>query len=293
MRIYLLLLFLFLGTTSAEGEVVFSPSIDRRNVALILSDLELLKLFHFTEDTGKKTQKLFHMKEITSEKLYRWLMLRIHYFFSFDELSGKELLRRIVLWREGMGSWKTPYLRARNKNVIMSNVGTAIYIAGKSMNETLGLTLDVMKDTFSNIIPVFSPRVGIVKIGRGFLKDNESFYERTSLQKRFFRISSYFHEARHSDGRKKSLGFLHVPCPKYHDYAGKLACDNNLNGPYSIGGQFLKEIIKNCRRCSMRELEVLKLVMLDSFSRVIPTDHLNPRYFWDETPEGEIVGDGI
>lgn len=83
------------------------------------------------------------------------------------------------------------------------------------------------------------------------------------------RMAVFFHEARHSDGNGKSLGFFHAVCPSGHDFQGSYACDRNLNGPYSIGAQMMKEFIKNCDECSVSEKEQMRLRYLDSMNRVL------------------------
>lgn len=152
---------------------------------------------------------------------------------------------------------------------VMSNIGSAVYYAGKLKGMLIGL-----KIPGGDTLPMSSPRSGVIMVGeglfmpllkkRGLEGDNVD-----TAAYAYFRLSTFFHEARHSDGHGKSLGFFHALCPKGHDYENINACDRNLNGPYKVGAITMKNFLVNCKDCSIKELEAMKLAFLDSENRII------------------------
>ena len=58
-------------------------------------------------------------------------------------------------------------------------------------------------------------------------------------------------------------------CPAGSAYAGLAACDSSRNGAYTVAGQFLKTYTESCKTCSAGVREKLRLVYIDSFSRVL------------------------
>jgi hypothetical protein len=147
---------------------------------------------------------------------------------------------------------------------IMSNTGVLLYLNGKINGMLIGMNMPGLPK-----IPVTSPRVGILQIGRGLFSMGRTKNNTLELDSSLMRVSTLFHEARHSDGNKKSLGFLHAICPAGHDYAGYAACDFNLNGSYSVGYEVGKVVAENCAACTVAQREALRLDYLDSYSRVI------------------------
>lgn len=147
--------------------------------------------------------------------------------------------------------------------VVMSNVGASIYNQLKSLKKLGLVTVPGVGD-----LPVSSPRIGIIKVGPGLFKDRVSTSP-LSAGNTISRLSTFFHESRHSDGNGISLSFSHANCPPGHDYEGYYACDRNLNGPYTVGALITKNMLENCKNCDVKEKERLKLIALDSFSRII------------------------
>jgi hypothetical protein len=190
-------------------------------------------------------------------------------------------------------------LKKRKVQTVMSNVGAAIYLSGKSSNLPLLLRVPGV-----GRIPVTSPRVGVIQVGSGLFPelssgsssgsdDSSGFGLAPSSQaRRASRLGTLFHEARHSDGNGKSLGFAHAICPVGHDYEGFNACDRNVNGPYLVGAMLTYHLRNNCSGCSSREQEVLALETLDGLSRIIPTKEGFTPTWWNSAPEG-TVSDGL
>jgi hypothetical protein len=167
---------------------------------------------------------------------------------------------------------------------VMSNVGGAVYLLGKSKRMLVGFTLsDGTPMVFT------SPRTGLIQIGEGLflprLQIDPANLEAKSNT--LNRLGVFFHEARHSDGNGKSLAFAHAVCPEGHDFAGYSACDYNLNGPYTVGARMLKQMTEGCAECSVAEREKMRLRYLDSFNRIIKTRPAGPAKDWDSRPEGK------
>ena len=178
-----------------------------------------------------------------------------------------------------------------NKDVIMLNMGSFYYGEGKVNKELLGVDLGNL-----GLVPLVSPRVGLLKIGPGMFPDVGS----KKIQNAFFdifRAATLFHEARHSDGHGKSMGFLHEKCPVGHTYGGRYACDAATNGAYSIGALMQKNLMNSCKDCSKSTMAALRLLYLDISDRVLsPEDATDPGVNgsseaafgkdWDDAPEG-------
>ena len=156
--------------------------------------------------------------------------------------------------------------------LMMLNIGGGLYVTAKEKG-----VLAVMKLEGVGDISITSPRVGILEIGDGMFIQTPTA-DQVALN--IFRLSILFHEARHSDGNGKSTAFFHAVCPAGNDYAGVNACDRNVNGPYTVGGTVLKNLLDSCVDCSAEGREKLRLNYLDTQSRIIGGDA------WDDAPEG-------
>jgi hypothetical protein len=153
---------------------------------------------------------------------------------------------------------------------IMSNVGSSIYLTGKTNGILLGINMPGLGK-----IPVTSPRVGLLKIGKGLFRMGRT-KNTFDIDNSLMRVSTLFHEARHSDGNKKSTGFLHTVCPADHEYAGFYACDFSINGAYSVSFYVGQAMAENCAKCTVAQREALRLDYLDSLSRVITRQEVAP-----------------
>jgi len=151
--------------------------------------------------------------------------------------------------------------------MIMANLGSAFYLTGRMHSSLSMLFLPGLPP-----LPVTSARIGVIQIGEGlFLPRFQPNPENPgSLSNSLFRLFTYFHEARHSDGNRKTLAFGHALCPEGHDYAKSHACDRNANGPYSVeanlGRALTNTYVKDMPRA---EWNMLRMYYLDAFNRVI------------------------
>ena len=172
-------------------------------------------------------------------------------------------------------------------NIVMANMGTAVYAMGKRDGQLLTVNVPGI-----GYVSVTSPRTGILEIGPGMFPEWSQGVQESVIN--IFRIATLFHEARHSDGNGKSLGFMHFKCPPGHDYAGQYACDVGLNGAYTVGAMLFKNLMNTCTDCTPGSMATLRFLYRDVASRIIDPAKaprgLSPQApagaDWDDAPEG-------
>jgi hypothetical protein len=266
--------------TDESGRFVVAGNVPKNQSKLLLQDLQHLHALSM-RSTDEELLQLMELNEANAGTLSQWLAARVQY------VVGEELdLEKAVYLAAERHPYENPSLMPElelpsgarpfmepaggTKPVtVMSNLGTALYTVGKMQGVLIGFRVPG-----SSSVSISSPRTGIIQIGEGhFLPMMKRFglpgANLESEAYKLFRLATLFHEARHSDGHGKSLGFAHALCPAGHDYAGTNACDRNLNGPYTVGALITRNLLQNCATCSAAEKEALKLEALDSFSRVI------------------------
>jgi len=156
--------------------------------------------------------------------------------------------------------------------ILMMNIGGAVYVAGKKIQTLLGMKLNGL-----GTVSMTSPRVGVLEIGNGIFDD---LVQDDPATQNIYVLGVLFHEARHSDGNKTSAGFLHAVCPQGHDYEGIAACDMAKNGAYHVGAMMMKALTASCTDCTIAGKQQLALVYLDNENRLIGNQT------WDDAPEG-------
>jgi hypothetical protein len=305
-----------LSLTSAYAEkldITLSNSIDLDMRTKIDKDLKNLDSMIFYKTVEPRTLKVMGLLSLSSHTLSRWLGQRVNYIISDESDSTADLLtmKNIFISQNGVdfpNSEILPYsldvssrfhknlAETSNSNngsqasmIVMSNLGTALYMDGKDSNTIYGMNIVSSKTLENKKVIIKSPRAGIIQIGEGLFSPDLTINESNAdaISNSILRLSVFFHEARHSDGNGKSLGFYHANCPKTHDYADQPACDENLNGPYAVGTLVLKEMVKNCSlHCNEAEKETLKTIIVDFYSRIIDKTHKGEKSTdWDATPE--------
>lgn len=258
-------------------DIFLSKRIDKDQRKTLARDLDQLKSMRFSSAADPLTLKVMELEDINTTSLLDWLSDRVSVVIEdvpVDRLKLKA--KRFSNYpRNAEPTIEKPLVApptsGGSKGVtVMSNIGTALYFAGKSSQQLF--TLKVKSGFLSSrSYEIQSPRTGIIQIGEGLFlkkylmnKENE-----LAMANSLGRMAVFFHEARHSDGSGESLGFFHAVCPTGHDFAGVHACDRNLNGPYTVGAQIIKEFINNCEQCSVSEKEQMRLRYLDSLNRVL------------------------
>ncbi|MBC7714388.1 MAG: hypothetical protein H7177_13670 [Rhizobacter sp.] len=271
-------------------------------------DMNILDNFKFSSNTEARTLAIMGVSTLNAQTAGDWLNTRVNYVIEENALSTLKLLlkKTIQVEREGVSfpnAGILPYsldpqnnastlFDAKNNEdgvVVMSNIGSGLYMAGKNDGKVYALKVSRGLLKKATKVVVESPRAGIIQIGEGlFMKEITVNNDNpNSIANSINRLGTFFHEAKHSDGNGSSLGFAHSKCPTGHDLAGAYACDENENGPYSIGAAMTKEMLKSCDdTCTPREKEILKVIILDSESRVMHTTRRgSPATDWDSTPE--------
>jgi hypothetical protein len=300
----LVLLILLTATNLAHAtNIVLSKSIKTKLSERIESDLNLLNNFKF-KNADPETLKMLGLSALTAETAAQWLEERVSYIVEENALSFFKLrLKKVIsIERENVTFPNqkiqpfslTDTLTEDNTSeghgvTIMSNLGAAIYLGGKSERKVYNIKVSrgLLKKSLK--IAVESPRAGIIQVGEGLFSVDYTINNANpaSLANSINRLSAFFHEARHSDGNGKSLTFAHAICPPGHDLENLPACDEGLNGPYAIETAIVKEMIKsNENTLTEREKETLTLIMLDHQNRILTTTNQGrPATNWDPTPE--------
>jgi hypothetical protein len=237
---------------------------------------------------------IMKIKTVEPQSLNGWLQDRVQFLLAENFPINESRLSPVLI--PGFEFPKTPLpetfqsleqtaraSEAQKGHVVMTNIGTAIYAMGKQIGFPLEADLRGIGK-----VAVTSPRTGIIQIGEGLFNDKLfNGIDREATSRKSFRLSTFFHEARHSDGNGKSLGFFHSACPPGHTYEGQSACDASINGPYMIGALTTLYFLKSCTNCSEAEKELLSLMTYDDFSRVTSGLDASKAQVWDEKPEGK------
>lgn len=213
-----------------------------------------------------------------NDAMLSWLKSRVNYVVgeSFD-LQGN--LKVVKNFQTYPNSTENPTIETptggtgggSNVKTVMSNIGAAVYYAGKDGRSLLGLNIPGYGTQTIN-----SPRAGVIKVGEGlFTKGKHTrALPDSSIVHRLSRLTTFFHEARHSDGNGRHLGFFHGICPRGHEFAGYAACDKNRNGPYTVGYLTISAFKANCERsgeCNGAEIGAMNALAADALNRVLTT----------------------
>lgn len=207
-----------------------------------------------------------------------WLEERVQYILTPRTSSSKIVNVRKNHRFENPGVFPPAFLGedtvAAKGKLVMANLGVIFYLQDKKKGELRGLLADGI-----GTVQFTSPRAGVLMIDAGLLGVVPADYPNAV---KVFQLSTLLHEARHSDGNRQTTGFLHAKCPESHRYAKQFACDDNLNGPYTIDALATKTMMESCQGCTDEEIGILRMQYLDFENRVLPGATLN----WDDAPEG-------
>lgn len=300
------------ATTASASDIMLSKSIKSDLRHKIERDMNLIESFKFQSEASKETLKVMEMKSLNAQTATDWLNKRVNYIVSENALSVFNLLVKRIIFVDQKdvdfpNAEVIPYSmdklivknyveKLNNESAaegegftVMSNIGTALYLGGKNERQVYGMKISRGLLKKAEKVAVTSPRTGIIQIGEGLFAPELTVNndDQDALANSIFRLGTFFHEARHSDGNGKSLGFMHTLCPAGHDYAGQAACDENLNGPYTVGALMMAEMSKACEsNCSEKDKQTLKLMVLDSASRILTKTHKGEASsVWDASPE--------
>lgn len=303
----LILASLLATTTLAQAnDIVLSEKIKNGLMKKIERDMSILDNLKFQE-ANPRTLEVMGLTALNTNTASKWLNDRVNYVIEENALSiFKLLVKRAIYVEQDSVAYPNGNVLPYSQNpanqflakdfvakeegmVVMSNMGAALYMGGKSEKKLYGMKVSrgLLKKQIK--VTIDSPRAGVIQVGEGLFDprltvnpENEK-----SMANSLNRLATFFHEARHSDGNGVSLAFAHSKCMAGHDMEGQYACDENLNGPYTVGAVMMTEMIKSCdETCSPRDVEVLKAIALDSASRIIHTTRKGvPATDWDAAPE--------
>lgn len=248
------------------------------------------------DSSSEKLMKLMKISDVHPETLQKWMEERVHVVIDEKTHPSSDLVYTDSTLAYPEADQLPNILEDEKLNmekddaqVMMSNMGVAAYLEGKVKKKLGKLILAGIGE-----IPVMSPRVGLLQIGAGLFADEGKNLQNVLLAA--VRAKTLFHEARHSDGHGKTVGFLHTKCPSGHDYANMYACDASKNGPYMIGAEMLKGFLEACQySCTELTKTALKVTYFDNLDRVLskyqlPSDTREYKVGtdWDDTPESIV-----
>ncbi len=280
------------------NHMLFESSVSGERVAALNESIS--SIYQVTLDPSEvdviSMARMMKVDDVRPEALQQWLEKRVSYVVNdgFDIQAHASLA-------DGTANYPFPNdvpdaIKGKLKKnvdgsidaqVIMLNIGAISYFLGKYVHRLVNLSLDGI-----GVVPLVSPRIGLLEIGPGMFPDMQGKKVQNILLD-IFRAGILFHEARHSDGHGVGLGFMHAVCPPGSDYAGINACDASTNGPYTIGSMMQKNLMKACgSRCTEHTMTVLELYYLDLSDRLVTSFNVpgtsagaEAGTAWDDAPE--------
>ncbi len=303
-----LCLFSYYIHSSIYGNFLYSKKIPLYQIKTLEKDLsafEKFNIYHFGREEDDELLKIFNLTDLNSYNLKKWLHKRVSIILDSD--PSYRFYYPFVVESLNQRYPKTPFPAKKftkqrgdhsqhsmstDKLKIMNNVGAKLYFYGKKNHSLISINPKLVSianngrrdRVFSKTFFITSPRNGLIQLEKDFFTYSYNIFKNEGPGAQIFRLSVLFHEARHSDGNGKHLAFFHYYCPKDHLYAGQGACDNNTNGPYSVGAHVIRKLTERCSSCTSREREILKMKYLDNLSRIIVDDN-GEETFWDEESE--------
>jgi hypothetical protein len=242
------------------GDIVMDDSVPSDQAELLVADLGKLN-FSFPDTYG---QDIMDISDFQSATMRAWLNERI------SRVVGESFQADLGVVRSGQRYSSLGFAAGldANSNVktVMSNLGGAIYLQGKSEQTLYSVELG------GQSVTVDTPRVGIIKIGEGLFTVNRvKSSDLSAPVNSYLRLATLFHEARHSDGSGSDVAMPHVKCPS-GDYAGSYACDTRTNGPYEVGKLMLQRFASACKsfqECSEAEQRSMEATIADYDTRTL------------------------
>lgn len=289
------------ASLAQANDIVLSEKIKTSYLKKIEKDMNVLDNLKF-KDVNPRTLEVMGLTDLNTNTASKWLNDRVNYVVEENALTiFKLLIKRVIYVEQDSVAYpngnvlpysqdpKNQFINDEKGMVVMSNLGAGLYMGGKAERKLYGMKVSrgLLKKQIK--VTIDSPRAGVIQVGEGLfdpgLTVNSS--NENSMANNINRLATFFHEARHSDGNGSSLAFAHSKCPAGHELGGMYACDENLNGPYTVGALMMTEMIKLCdETCSPTDVEVLKVQALESAGRVLKTTYKGvPAVNWDATPE--------
>ncbi len=265
---------LFFSVASAADSLRFSKNISNEQKSLLQKDLTQFENLSAKETDPEFRRVLGLSGAVTPTLLLNWLSLRVKFIVSekFDLTKAVRFSRSIVHYPFpelvpdpvlSLTDLQVENDQRSERGMNLKNIGSSLYVLGKFSGQKIAVTIPGQGE-----ISVRSPRVGIIQAGEALFKSLRGSLDLRSPENMFVRLERLFHEARHSDGNGKNIGFAHSLCPAGHLYAGAAVCDFSLNGAYSVSAYWGKYFTENCLSCTVAQKEAMRLYYLDSYSRI-------------------------
>jgi hypothetical protein len=285
-----------LSSLSQARSLQFSTGVTPKQIAQLNTDLSVKT----TLPDEVNTERVMGISSLSDAALKQWLSQRIGYVVGENDVEDVGGIQKFKYPDKIFPDFEMPKKGVPTHHagprgpasvtesgdtptVVMANIGTSYYYTGKYKDILVGYRF---KSTAGEqIVPVLSPRVGILKVGEGLFE--VPYPEKpNSIVNTWYRLITLYHEAHHSDGNGKSLGFPHAVCPEGHEYYNYNACDREVNGAYGVEAFLLRQVMLNCvanKTCDASEAELLGRMVNDAASRLLARNFLDPR------PEGITV----
>lgn len=242
-------------------------------------DFKRIERFDLTTNTANDSslKNLLEVQDLSGATLSAWLKARVRYLLSPD-LSNYRVGTLDASSRSLYVSRLPGLDEAETENMAAAMMGTRLYEIGKTLRAQDPNVDYLMIEVNNTWVHLNTQRNGVMQIGPALFDpkfmpnpSNPGAYANTAV-----RVETLFHEARHADGNEVSgsFGFYHSICPAgsgvAREFVDKAACDDNANGPYTVGAQIVKAYLAKCGElCSAQDRSVLQAFMLDSLSRVV------------------------
>jgi hypothetical protein len=259
--------------------MVFDRRVSETARTALTRDLARVERFDLTTGTDNDAllKEILELPELSGGTLSTWLKARVRYMLNPD-IS----LYRVGFVMAGSRSFQVTQLAGSSedetRNVAAVMAGTALYSYGKSMRSRFPQINYLIVEVNDSWVHLNTQRNGVMQLGPALFNPDfmpnpqqPAAYANTAV-----RVDTLFHEARHADGNSVagSLGFMHTLCPSgagvAPEFVNQPACDDNANGPYTVGSRILKAYIQKCGDlCSARDKTILQSFYLDSVSRVV------------------------
>jgi hypothetical protein len=243
---------------------------------------DFMRIERFDLSTGSENdavlKALLQVQDLKGATMSSWLKERVRYLLNSDlSLYRVSKVSSATQSFEIFAQQESKDIQA-GRNVAAIMVGAGLYKYSKDLRrQTRGVDY-LMIEVNDSWVHANTQRNGVMQIGPALFDPNfqANPLNAASYANTAQRVDTLFHEARHADGNEVSgsLGFLHTECPTgagiAEEMVGKPACDDNANGPYTVGARILKAYLQKCGGlCSVKDKSVLESFYLDSLSRVV------------------------
>lgn len=278
--------------------MTFHEDLEGAEKKFIVNDLKWLQGLKLKSSTLKSASVILGQEILSGQDLHDWLLTRVRRLtYSVSEFDyelksiNPDVKIKYPLADQGP-QLETPWGSTFNLPTTgpdrirryANNISSSVYGEAKGYQEHL--KIDDIPGL--GVVQINSPRTGIININFALFDPN--FYghpvSNDSLAARIFRLSTLFHEARHSDGQGVSLSFPHSLCPKGHRFEGLASCDETKNGSYAVG-RVVMQILLDSTELDANEKEFLKAHLLDWDNRLHP--HPGEKDLRKLNPEPEIL----